>query len=89
MLDAEADEESASLRGSSCDLGVDRPDEEESVLDSTSVPLVGGSEEEDEDEVVEEEEGGRTGWDVSLSAISSHESTGFSGGRASRFPFPR
>ena len=88
MLDAEADVD-ASLRGSSCDLGVDRPDDEESVLDSTSLPLVGGSEEEEDEEVVEEEEGGRTGWSVSLSAISSHESTGLSGGVAPVFPFPR
>ena len=77
MLEEEADEEGASLtRVSSCDLGVDRPEEEvdlESIFNSVSVapPGMGISN-------CEDGSGRRGGWEGTLSSISSHESTALS-----------
>ena len=68
MLEAEAEEERESLfGGSSCDLGVERPEEEADSAFSI-VRTTGG----------ELEVGGVGVWVGSLSAMSSQESTGLS-----------
>ena len=67
-------ERSSLTRGSSCDLGVDRPEDEadlESVFNSVSVAPGAGV------KFCEEESGMGGGWDDdSLSSICSQESTG-------------